>query len=110
MDEDTPETPSIDAEEVAADESEPATVICPYCYEENDALKLVSSQVNRCWKCGHIVGANDFVPPYDIKVGGPSYQPTGARLVFMWMARLIILSNIIGSIYRLFWMIRVGVK
>lgn len=96
MDEDNPETPSIDAEEAAIDESQPATVICPYCYEENDALKLVSSQLNRCWKCGYnFSGFNRF--------GGPRHTPTDAR--FMWMARLKVVTLFVFFTLGLLYMI-----
>ena len=103
MDEDNPETPSIDAEETAVDESKPATVICPYCCEENNALELVSSQVNRCWKCGQIVGSNNFVPSYDIKSGRPNGMPTGTQ--FMWMLRLSVVFFIILLIIGLLFII-----
>lgn len=77
-------------DEFDEDSENPPTVLCSFCFAENDALLLKSVQTNHCRKCGHLLGANDFIQPYDIRVGGSSHDPSRAQKGFIWIARLMV--------------------
>ncbi len=92
-------------EELIEEAENASGLICTFCGEENEPVSLKGPQHNRCWKCGHFVDFCDYIEPFDIKVGGSSRNPTGARKWFVWMARIFIVWVVVGLTMGLFNMI-----
>ena len=93
-------------EAFVADPNNPSGLICTFCGEENEPVSLKGPQHNRCWKCGHFVDFCDYIEPFDIKVGGSSRNPTGARKWFVWYARVFVVWVVIALTMGLFHMIK----